>query len=32
LSIVARLCARLGWKVELRSEPGHGTAATIRFA
>ncbi|HAI94692.1 MAG TPA: two-component sensor histidine kinase [Xanthomonadaceae bacterium] len=31
LSIVARLCARLGWKVELRSEPGHGTAATIHF-
>lgn len=31
LSIVARLCARLGWTVELRSQPGHGTAATIRF-
>ncbi len=31
LSIVSRLCQRFGWKVELDSVPGQGTAATIRF-
>ncbi|MFT4256352.1 MAG: HAMP domain-containing sensor histidine kinase [Pseudoxanthomonas sp.] len=32
LSIVRRLCDRFGWKVELESQPGQGTTATIRFA
>ena len=32
LSIVRRLCDRFGWDVELSSEPGRGTVATIRFA
>lgn len=32
LSIVSRLCDRFGWKIELESEPGKGTSATIRFA
>jgi len=31
LSIVSRLCERFGWKVELESEVGKGTTATIRF-
>ncbi len=31
LSIVSRLCERFGWKVELESELGRGTTATIRF-
>ena len=31
LSIVSRLCERFGWKVELESELGQGTTATIRF-
>ncbi len=31
LSIVSRLCERFGWKVELASELGKGTTATIRF-
>jgi Signal transduction histidine kinase len=32
LSIVRRLCDRFGWDVQLSSEPGRGTVATIRFA
>lgn len=32
LSIVSRLCERFGWKVQLESELGQGTTATIRFA
>ncbi|MGV8961262.1 MAG: sensor histidine kinase [Stenotrophomonas sp.] len=32
LSIVRRLCTRFGWEVELESEPGRGTVATVRFA
>ena len=32
LSVVRRLCDRFGWDVELSSEPGRGTVATIRFA
>ncbi|NDK38209.1 sensor histidine kinase [Pseudoxanthomonas gei] len=32
LSIVRKLCERFSWKVELESELGRGTAATIRFA
>ena len=31
LSIVSRLCDRFGWKIELDSELGRGTTATIRF-
>ncbi len=31
LSIVSRLCDRFGWKIELESEIGKGTSATIRF-
>jgi signal transduction histidine kinase len=31
LSIVSRLCERFGWKIELESEVGKGTTATIRF-
>lgn len=31
LSIVSRLCERFGWKIELDSELGKGTTATIRF-
>ncbi|KAF1711516.1 two-component sensor histidine kinase [Pseudoxanthomonas kalamensis DSM 18571] len=31
LSIVQRLCGRFGWKVELESELGRGTVASIRF-
>jgi signal transduction histidine kinase len=31
LSIVRRLCDRFGWKIELQSEMGAGTTATIRF-
>ncbi|HVK52726.1 MAG TPA: HAMP domain-containing sensor histidine kinase [Pseudoxanthomonas sp.] len=31
LSIVSRLCERFGWKIELESELGKGTTATIRF-
>ena len=32
LSIVSRLCERFGWQVELDSELGKGTTASIRFA
>ena len=32
LHVVERLGERLGWNVELRSSPGAGTTATIRFA
>lgn len=32
LSIVRRLCERFGWEVELQSEPGRGTVATVRFS
>ena len=32
LPIVHRLCERFGWKIELESEPGQGTTATVRFA
>ncbi|MCW4454142.1 HAMP domain-containing histidine kinase [Flavobacterium sp. MXW15] len=32
LSIVRRLCDRFGWQVQLSSEPGRGTVATVRFA
>lgn len=32
LSIVRRLCDRFGWEIELASELGKGTQATIRFA
>lgn len=31
LSIVRRLCDRFGWKIELASEPGIGTQATIIY-
>jgi signal transduction histidine kinase len=31
LTIVSRLSERFGWPVELRSEPGKGTVASIRF-
>jgi signal transduction histidine kinase len=31
LTIVSRLSERFGWPVELSSEPGQGTRATIRF-
>ncbi len=31
LHVVQRLATRLGWSVELRSTPGIGTAATLRF-
>jgi signal transduction histidine kinase len=31
LTIVRRLSTRFGWPVELASEPGQGTRATIRF-
>ncbi len=31
LSIVRRLCDRFGWKIELASEPGVGTQATIIY-
>jgi signal transduction histidine kinase len=31
LSIVRRLCERFGWKVELESQPGVGTTATVKF-
>jgi signal transduction histidine kinase len=31
LTIVRRLANRFGWPVELESEPGRGTRATIRF-
>ena len=31
-ALIARLGERLGWNVELRSAPGAGTTATIRFA
>jgi signal transduction histidine kinase len=31
LSIVHRLAERYGWPVQLDSEPGHGTRASIRF-
>jgi signal transduction histidine kinase len=32
LHVVQRLAERMGWNVELRSTPGAGTTATIRFA
>jgi len=32
LHVVQRLVERLGWSVELRSSPGAGTTATVRFA
>lgn len=32
LHVVQRLGERMGWNVELRSAPGAGTTATIRFA
>jgi signal transduction histidine kinase len=32
LHVVQRLAGRLGWNVDLRSTPGTGTIATIRFA
>ena len=32
LHVVERLGERLGWNVELRSSPGAGTTAIIRFA
>jgi signal transduction histidine kinase len=32
LHVVQRLAGRLGWNVDLRSTPGTGTVATIRFA
>ena len=32
LHVVQRLAERLGWNVDLRSTPGAGTVATIRFA
>jgi len=32
LHVVQRLAERLGWSVELRSAPGAGTTATVRFA
>ncbi|MDV3469565.1 HAMP domain-containing sensor histidine kinase [Stenotrophomonas sp. C3(2023)] len=31
LSIVQRLCTRFGWQVEVTSQPGEGTEASIRF-
>jgi signal transduction histidine kinase len=32
LHVVQRLAERLGWNVDLRSSPGAGTTATLRFA
>lgn len=32
LSIVRRLCDRFGWSIDLQSEPGQGTVATLSFA
>jgi len=32
LSIVRRLCNRLGWKLEFASEPGRGTTAQLIFS
>lgn len=32
LHVVQRLAERLGWNVDLRSSPGAGTIATVRFA
>jgi signal transduction histidine kinase len=32
LSIVRRLCERFGWSVELQSQQGRGTIATLRLA
>jgi signal transduction histidine kinase len=32
MPIVHRLCERFGWRIELESEPGHGTTVTVRFA
>jgi signal transduction histidine kinase len=32
LSIVRRLCNRLGWKLEFASEPGRGTTARLIFS
>ncbi|GAA4998552.1 HAMP domain-containing histidine kinase [Pseudoluteimonas lycopersici] len=32
LHVVQRLAERLGWNVDLRSSPGAGTTATVRFA
>lgn len=32
LSITRRLCERFGWSIELESQPGQGTRATLRFA
>lgn len=31
LSIVKRLCDQMGWEVAVESEPGSGTAVTVRF-
>lgn len=31
LSIVRRLCDRFGWTVDLKSQPGLGTTATLQF-
>ena len=32
LHVVQRLAERMGWSVDLRSSPGAGTTATVRFA
>ncbi|MDA8260156.1 MAG: HAMP domain-containing sensor histidine kinase [Betaproteobacteria bacterium] len=31
LSLVKRICERLGWKIALHSDPRRGTTATLRF-
>lgn len=31
MSLVKRFCDRFGWRIELSSELGHGTAATLRI-